>query len=222
MEKMVISVSGGIDSTTVLAKYIEEGYDIYPVAFYYGSKHNKYENAAIEEICKHYNIYDRFKLIKLTALSGLLESNLMLTGDDIPEGHYNDATMSATVVPGRNLIFISILAGYAESIGAKYIGMGMHSGDHHIYADCRPEFVEAANKTIKLSSDGKVELKVPFLNVDKSKVVAEGIALSAPYELTRTCYKDQEVSCGRCGSCCERIEAFELNGVMDPIEYESN
>ena len=143
-----------------------------------------------------------------------------MSGGEIPEGHYNDATMSQTVVPGRNLMFASILAGYAESIGFNRIALGVHKGDHEIYPDCRKEFVKALDSCIYLSTDKSVEVYTPLIDMDKIEIVQEGLDLEVPYHLTRTCYKDQERSCGVCGSCVERLEAFKLNNVKDPIEYE--
>ena len=122
------------------------------------------------------------------------------------------------------LIFLSIMAGYAESIGADTVAFGAHSGDHAIYPDCRPEFVYAANTTLYLSSDKKITIEAPFLYLDKTKILEIGYSIDEhfrpPYELTRTCYKDQPISCGKCGSCQERLEAFKNIGKIDPIEYE--
>jgi len=220
--KIVISVSGGMDSSTLLGKYLYEGFEVYPVSFTYGSKHNKYENEACKRVCEYYG-FKNVPLINLDFMGQLFESNLLSKGGDIPEGHYTEKTMTKTVVPGRNLIFASIVAGYAESIGASYIGLGVHAGDHAIYPDCRPEFIENLNNTILTSSEGKVTVSAPFLYMTKEDILVIGYGLGeyqVPYELTRTCYKDQEKSCGVCGSCVERLEGFKHIGVEDPIEYE--
>jgi len=131
--------------------------------------------------------------------------------------------MQATVVPARNLIFSSVIAGYAESVGAGAISLGVHSGDHHIYPDCRPEFVSSLNTSVLLATDKKVRVEAPFLNYTKAEIIKTGLNLKSvevPYHLTRTCYKDQELACGKCGSCFERLEAFEELGLTDPIKYE--
>ena len=158
----------------------------------------------------------------LDFIKQLFKSNLLQDQGEIPEGHYEDGNMSKTVVPGRNAIFITIMAGYAESIGAGTIAVGVHAGDHHIYADCRPDFINSMTRTIEDSSDGTVTLEAPFLSYTKLDILKIGYALTTPfpYELTRTCYKDQELSCGSCGSCNERLEAFRFLGKEDPIEYE--
>jgi len=220
MSKAIVSLSGGMDSATVLAKMIDEGYDVECIGFSYGSKHNVYENSAALEISKHYKV--PFKVYGLEGFMADLNSNLLKSGDEIPEGHYEQENMSLTVVPGRNLIFASIVASIAESRGASCIALGVHSGDHAIYPDCRPEFVEALKTVIGASTENKVEVLAPFLTGDKISIIEWGLKNNVPYELTRTCYKDQEASCGKCGSCTERLEAFELNGVKDPIEYDQN
>lgn len=221
--KAIVSFSGGMDSTTLLAYAIDkEGSkdDILAVGFYYASKHNKYENAAAQKIAEYYGI--SFELIHLDQVMGAFKSNLMLSGGEIPEGHYQDSTMSLTVVPARNIIFASILAGKAWSIGASRVYLGIHSGDHAIYPDCRPEFFYAMREAVQLGTDNRVLLEAPFLNISKADIVAIGKSLNVPYHLTRTCYKDQPIACGKCGSCYERKEAFMLNGLTDPIPYEGD
>jgi 7-cyano-7-deazaguanine synthase len=158
----------------------------------------------------------------LTDAFGDFNSNLLKSGGDIPEGHYEEESMKLTVVPGRNLIFSAIMAGLAESIGAEDIALGVHSGDHAIYPDCRPDFIISLAETVKASSDGKVKVRTPLLFEDKTSILRIGHSLNppVPYKLTRTCYKDQELSCGKCGSCQERLEAFGKLGIKDPIDYE--
>jgi len=221
--KVVLSLSGGIDSTTLCAYYLEKGYDVLPISFRYGSKHNEYENDAAVLVAQSLNVPEP-QLIDLNFIGDLFKSDLLLTGGDIPEGHYADDSMQATVVPVRNFIFASIIAGYAESIGVDIISLGVHGGDHHIYPDCRPEFIASLNTSVILATDKKVRVETPFLYCTKAEIIKTGINLKnvkVPYGLTRTCYRDQELACGKCGSCVERIEAFELVGMEDPIEYET-
>jgi len=218
MSSTVLSLSGGLDSSTLLTRLIAlEVTKVIPVIFTYGSKHNKYENQAALALCEYYKV--KPYLFDLTAVMAGFKSNLLLAGGPIPEGHYNDASMAQTVVPGRNSIFITILAGFAESMGANQVALAVHAGDHHIYPDCRPDFMAAMQTTILLSSSGKVGLYHPYLRYTKDEIVSEGLNMGTPYHLTRTCYKDQEIACGKCGSCRERLEAFELNNRQDPISY---
>jgi 7-cyano-7-deazaguanine synthase len=221
MRKVVVSLSGGMDSLTLTAYYLEHEYEVYPVIFTYGSKHNKYENEAALKICHFWDLDYRF--INLQFMSIVAKSNLMKTGGEIPEGYYEDENMKLTVVPGRNLIFASILASYAESNDINSIALGVHSGDHLIYPDCRPEFIDQLRKTILLSTENKVTVEAPFLHIDKTEILKLGYGFNniiVPYELTRTCYKDQKLSCGSCGSCTERLEAFRNIGAIDPIDYQ--
>lgn len=219
MKKAIVALSGGMDSTTVLAYMLSFGYSVQCCSFTYGSKHNQYENEAAKKVAEFYNV-PFLGIIDLSNITQFISSNLLKSGGDIPEGHYNDADMKKTVVPGRNLMFLSILAAIGESEGANVIALGIHQGDHHIYPDCRAEFFTSANETVLNSSDNKVSLVAPFINTDKTGIIAWGVEHNVPYHLTRTCYKDQILSCGKCGSCRERLEAFENNNLVDPIEYE--
>jgi 7-cyano-7-deazaguanine synthase len=220
--KVVLGLSGGMDSATLCGYFRHLGAEIHPVNFNYGSKHNKYETEAAEKIAKFYELPEIVN-IDLPFIGQLFKSNLLKTGGDIPEGHYNDASMSQTVVPGRNTIFVAIMMGYAWSIGADIVAVGVHAGDHAIYDDCRPEFIFSMQKAVVDGSGARVQLSAPFLYDNKTSILKLGYRISpaVPYELTRTCYKDQFLSCGKCGSCQERLEAFANIGRTDPIQYES-
>lgn len=226
IKKAVMGLSGGMDSSTLLGLLLDEGYEVHACLFTYGSKHNVYENQAALDVAAFYQNSGRPVIchpMDFSNLTSQFKSNLLLSGGDIPEGHYNDENMKKTVVPGRNLIFISIMAGLAESIGAGVVALGVHAGDHHIYPDCRYEFIKSADATVYLSTDRKVEIIAPFIHKDKAGIlkVGEQVTPRTPYFLTRTCYKDQPISCGKCGSCQERLEAFKLIGKEDPIQYET-
>lgn len=225
-KKVVMGLSGGMDSTTLLGLLLEQGYQVHACTFKYGSKHNPYENDAAEKVIEYYreqgfDIKDYF--FDLTGILGNLNSALLASNEeDIPEGHYADENMRKTVVPGRNMMFSSVMSSLAESIGAEMIALGVHSGDHFIYPDCRTEFVKSLDTTVFLSTDGQVSVTAPFRSDDKESILRIGYSLNpqVPYHLTRTCYKPQPVSCGKCGSCNERLEAFENIGKEDPVNYE--
>ncbi|MFA5153978.1 MAG: 7-cyano-7-deazaguanine synthase QueC [Clostridia bacterium] len=221
MQKVVMGLSGGMDSATVLGYYYDKKYQIYPLFFNYGSKHNQYEFKSALKLSEYFHT-DPLKIINLDFIGNLFKSNLLQGQGEIPEGHYNDDNMSLTVVPGRNSIFISIMVGYAESVGADTIAVGTHMGDHSIYPDCRPIFISAMNTAIQASTEEKVHIETPIQHFDKSGILKMGYSfdIPVPYELSRTCYKDQEFSCGKCGSCRERLEAFEIIGRTDPIKYQ--
>lgn len=216
--KAVVSLSGGMDSATVLAWLKAEGYEVAAYFFCYGSKHNPYEKSCAKNLAGYYGC--EFTEVDLGSIMQGIKSNLLIGQGEIPEGHYTDASMSQTVVPGRNIIFLSILAGYAWSRGANAIGIGIHQGDHAIYADCREDFFSAMSQAIELGTDGNVEIVAPFIGTDKTGILEWGFKHNVPYEFTRTCYKDQILSCGRCGSCVERLEAFRNQGKEDPVQYE--
>ncbi|MDD2260685.1 MAG: 7-cyano-7-deazaguanine synthase QueC [Clostridia bacterium] len=216
--KAIIALSGGIDSTVVLRSLLLQGYDVFPVSFFYGSKHNPYENEAAKKIAEHYGL--TLHLIDVSAVTILFESALLSKGGEIPEGHYAGENMRQTVVPSRNMIFLTILSGIAESKGISNLAIGVHQGDHFIYPDCRPEFIKSMQQTITLSSAGAVNtILTPILHMDKAQVVKWGVEMEIPFHLTRTCYKAQQLACGKCGSCVERLEAFQKNNLTDPIEY---
>lgn len=217
----LISLSGGLDSLVLLAFLATAGYKIRCVGFNYGSKHGIYERNAAREIANKYNL--RYTTIRIMEAFTDLEirSSLMRGDDPIPEGHYESETMKQTVVPGRNSIFIAMLTGMAESIGAKEVFLGIHAGDHLIYPDCRPKYFEAMSFAMAEASDGKVRIKAPFLNLKKKDIIELGLSLGAPFEMSRTCYKYQDISCGKCASCQERLAAFHELGIEDPLRYDS-
>ena len=216
--KCIVCLSGGMDSGTLLSYCIEHYGEVEAVGFIYGSKHNPYEQEAAKKLCIYYNI--QFTQIDLSNISKYLNSNLLTSGEEIPEGYYESDNMKLTVVPGRNIIFISILAGIAQSRKAQMVAIGIHGGDHAIYPDCRPSFFQAMQKAIVEGTGDEVALLAPFLMENKTSILGWGIEHKVPYGLTRTCYKAQPLACGKCGACQERIEAFANHGIMDPILYD--
>jgi len=220
-DTVVMGLSGGMDSATVLGYYVNKGYKVFPLFFHYGSKHNVHEIKSAIKLTEYY-LTEPIKIVSLDFIGKLFKSNLLDGQGEIPEGYYTDENMSLTVVPGRNSIFISIMAGYAESVGANIVAVGTHMGDHDIYPDCRKEFIIAMDNAICLSSDQKVYIETPVQELDKTGILKMGYSFDkpVPYEFTRTCYKDQILSCGKCGSCTERLEAFKNIGKEDPIKYQ--
>ena len=219
MAKAIVSFSGGMDSTTVIAAALDASMEVELVFFSYGSKHNPYEKEAAYYVAKHYGL--PITVLSLETLMEGFESNLMKTGGPIPDGHYKQKNMKQTIVPGRNIIFASVLTGVAWNLKAEEVWMGIHSGDGEIYPDCRPEFFYSIRRAIECGPDGNVSLSAPFLMGTKTTIIKWGIEHSVPYHLTRTCYKDQDIACGKCGACIARLEAFQRNELEDPIEYKS-
>ena len=217
VENLVI-LSGGIDSTTILAKVVDEfGRDrVGAINFFYGQKHVK-EMGAAKHIAEHYDV--GFLQMDLRGVFSSIEGNALTDAGKVamPEGHYTDPTMRHTVVPFRNLVFISSAAAYAGSIGARSLYMGVHAGDHPIYPDCRANFMAAAREALRIGHYEPLALETPFIDSTKAEIVEFGLQLDVPYELTWTCYDGEIKPCGKCGACIERVEAFSLNGEEDPL-----
>lgn len=217
MEKAVVTLSGGLDSATLLY-WSAKRYDVRAVTFDYGSKHNEREQSAAKEMSRRLGV--RHTLIKLPFINELFQSALLQSGGEIPEGHYEDSSMRSTVVPFRNGIMLSIAAGYAESVGAKAVLYAAHAGDHAIYPDCRPAFLKAMSEAARAGTYMNVEIKDPFIGLHKKDIVVLGNELRVPFDITYSCYKGGELHCGKCGTCVERREAFQLAGIPDPTRYE--
>lgn len=215
--QILLSLSGGLDSTVLCASFLEEHGpgSVSPVFFRYGSKHNPWEKKAAAAVAAHYNL--ALTVIDLTATFANVASALLAADSRaIPQKAYDDASMAATVVPGRNLLFASVMAAVAESRAIPHMALATHGGDHHLYPDCRPEFNTALAKVVDASTAGRVAVTVPFAAMSKANIVALGLRLNAPLRLTRSCYAAAENSCGRCGTCTERLAAFAANGAVDP------
>tara|TARA_B110000211_G_scaffold223011_1_gene272392 strand:+ start:9991 stop:10659 length:669 start_codon:yes stop_codon:yes gene_type:complete len=217
MKKLVVIYSGGMDSFTALHKAVKEGFDVYALSFDYGQKHNK-ELICAKNVCTELNV--PHKILDIKSISNLFTSSSLVSDDiDVPDGHYEAESMKSTVVPNRNMILISLAIGYAVDIEAEGIWYGAHSGDHLIYPDCRPEFVKVMDQASKVANFEPVYVHAPYLDTDKIGILKDGIKMDLDYSKTWTCYKGQEKACGTCGSCVERLEAFEKNNITDPILY---
>jgi 7-cyano-7-deazaguanine synthase len=218
--RILLALSGGLDSATLLYYALKSNRNVTPFWFSYSSKHEIYEQRAAVSICNNLSLPLTQVNLQWTFAALGIKSDLLKSGGVIPEGHYTDESMKVTIVPCRNLIFLSLLASAAESRDVKEIWIAAHQGDRPIYPDCRPDFIHSVREAINHATDGEVDVVTPFLELDKTDIVREGIRLKVPFELTRTCYKDQVTACGKCGSCTERLEAFRNNRAVDPIIYE--
>jgi len=219
MDKTILVLSGGLDSTTLLYKLKDEGRDIKTLSFFYGQKHSK-ELECAKKICQKLNVENR--QIDLSSISKLIDSSSLTSNMDIPEGHYKDENMKNTVVPNRNMIMASIAIGYAVNEGFDTVALGVHSGDHAIYPDCRPEFIQELKDIARIANYKSIDIYTPYLYKDKAEIIAEGIKLNVDYSLTWTCYKGLDKACGKCGSCVERVLAFSKNNYKDPVFYDKS
>ena len=217
--RCVIILSGGMDSTTLLYRILHEKKDIHALSFNYGQKHKKELDYA-KRTCEHLKI--PHKIIELNSLTtaGLFGQSSLTSTEAVPEGHYAADNMKSTVVPNRNMIMLSMAVAYAISLECDSVYYGAHAGDHAIYPDCRPVFVEQMQSVAAVCHYFPVKIEAPYLYQTKGDIVAEGTKLGVDYALTWTCYKGGEKACGKCGSCTERLEAFAENGLIDPIQYE--
>jgi len=222
-EKVVVIVSGGMDSCTLLRDVVSTltkipGSEVYALSFLYGQKHSRELQCAAWQ-CKKLGI--PHQIVNMKKIGKQLLSASCLTGDiPVPEGHYAEKNMVLTVVPNRNMIMLSLAIGYAVSIKAGSVWYGAHAGDHDIYPDCRKEFVEAMRVVAKLCDWNPVRIEAPYLDVDKGDIVQIGLKLGLNFKKTHTCYNGTEIACGRCSACCERVSAFVKAGAVDPVQYE--
>ena len=214
-------LSGGLDSSVLSYALKARGIPIKALTVLYGQRHSKEQGAASAIAGK---LHIEHKILALPELKQLLGSQCALVNDDlqIPEGHYEDESMQQTVVPNRNMILLSLATAWSVAMECAGVAYAAHSGDHAIYPDCRPEFAEALAAAIALCDDHPQHLLRPFVGLTKAQIVSIGARLGVPFGLTWSCYKGADVHCGRCGTCTERIEAFQLAGVPDPTMYEDS
>lgn len=215
--KVVTLLSGGLDSSVLLYKFVSGGYEVFPLVVNYGQRHSRELDSADKiSIKAGLGTPERVVLFAGTILKGSSQTE---KGIEVPHGHYADDNMAVTIVPNRNMILISLAAAYAYSIGAAGVAIAAHAGDHTVYPDCRPEFIAAAGLCVSLATGGKVELSAPFKNVYKAGIVREGHLYNCPMHLTWSCYEGGTRHCGLCATCIERREAFYIAGVEDETSY---
>jgi 7-cyano-7-deazaguanine synthase len=238
MKRAVLSLSGGMDSTGLLIHFLANGYKVSALSFDYGQKHKLELERLADNLAylkeKGYEI--EHTVLDVSQLGNLYDSALVTKDTEVPEGFYEEDNMKATVVPNRNMIFFSMIAGYALSIANREdcqvdIGLGVHSGDHAIYPDCRPEFYVEAMNAFKVGNwdSEKVSLKLPYLDGDKETILKDSVynchELNLDFDIvfanTNTSYAPDEKgrANGKTGSDVERILAFHAIGRRDPVEY---
>ena len=217
MKDSVLILSGGMDSTTMLYEYKER--IAIAVSFDYGSKHNAKELQCASYHCERLGI--NHMIIPLAFMQKYFKSSLLIGGEEIPEGSYDDENMKSTVVPFRNGIMLAIAAGIAESNGLKHVMMANHGGDHAIYPDCRPQFVDSMSQAISAGTYEHLSVLAPYTNITKTDIALRGKQLGIDYGHTWSCYKGGEKHCGKCGTCVERKEELRGAGIEDTTEYEN-
>jgi 7-cyano-7-deazaguanine synthase len=223
----IVLLSGGLDSSTTLAIAVEQGFTPYAISFRYGQRHSR-ELEAAQAIGRHFGVRDHKIIdIDLRAFGGSA-----LT-DDIAVPHERSTDemghgVPVTYVPGRNLIFLSLATAYAEVTGANDIFLGINIYDYSGYPDCRPEFLEAFQRTANLATkagaeDGRtLQYHAPLIQMSKAEIVREGTRLGVPWELTWSCYEGDAEACGTCDSCLLRLKGFAEAGLTDPLPYKQH
>ncbi|MGV1909044.1 7-cyano-7-deazaguanine synthase QueC [Agrobacterium vitis] len=217
--KILVVCSGGLDSVSLADKMAAEHELIGLISFDYGQRHKKeLDFAALA--AKRLGVLHQ--IIDMTNIGASLTGSALTDDLDVPDGHYAEETMKITVVPNRNAIMLAIAFGVAAARKADAVALAVHCGDHFIYPDCRPGFIDAFQimQAHALEGYADVKLLAPFVTVSKADIVTEGAKYGTPFDQTWSCYKGGARHCGRCGTCVERREAFHLAGVTDPTDYE--
>ena len=221
--KAIAIVSGGLDSITMAHVLKAEGYDLHLLSFDYRQRHSKeleYAKRCAEVLGA------RWSLVDLSTVAPLMAGSALTDSTPVPDGHYEAETMRVTVVPNRNAVMLAIAYAAAVSEQADIVAIGVHSGDHYIYPDCRPEFVQSFDAMERMATNGHgapgLRLYAPFVAMTKADIVRRGAALGVDYAAAWSCYRGGDLHCGTCGTCVERKEAFELAKVVDPTIYQEN
>ena len=212
--KALLVYSGGMDSPVLLYKYKEE--ISLAVTFTYGARQDEAQTACAKWNCETLGI--EHLIIPLEFIGQYFSSSILKGGAPVPHGEYSSSNMKSTVVPFRNGIMLSVAVGLAESRGLDTVLIANHSGDHTIYPDCRPGFIDAISSAAREGTWEGIKILSPFCNLTKRDIAFEGKALGVPFEKTYSCYEGSESHCGRCATCMERKEA--LRG-FDPTTYLS-
>ncbi|MBO9125638.1 MULTISPECIES: 7-cyano-7-deazaguanine synthase QueC [unclassified Rhizobium] len=217
--KTIVICSGGLDSVSLAHWIAGEQQLIGLLSFDYGQRHRKeldYAAACAKRLGVPHQIID------IRPIGSHLTGSALTDNIDVPDGHYAEETMKATVVPNRNAIMLAIAFGLAAAQKADAVAVAVHGGDHFIYPDCRPGFIDAFQTMQDAALDGyaSVNLQAPYVNATKADIVTDGEKHGTPFAETWSCYKGGARHCGRCGTCVERREAFHLAGVADPTDYE--
>ena len=220
-KRAVILVSGGLDSTTVLAMARTQGYDCYALSFDYGQRHRAELFAAQKVSAVLGDVEHKVVHLNLDSIGG---SALTDKSIDVPEEQTEG--IPVTYVPARNTIFLSIALGWAEVLGAHDIFIGVNAVDYSGYPDCRPEYIASFEAMASLATRAGVEgqtisINTPLMHLGKGEIISAGVALGVDYSLTVSCYQatDEGLACGRCDSCRLRREGFNQAGVADPTRY---
>lgn len=217
--KTVIVLSGGMDSVTLLYELLKEGKEVKAISFNYGQRHAR-ELLSARDTC--FKLGVEHKLIEMQFMRELVSNSALTSNVPVPHGHYEHESMKLTVVPNRNMIMASIAIGWAVNLDYDEVALGVHAGDHAIYPDCRPEFVNALNQVAQVANFKPISIYAPFIHIDKGDIAIVGRENGTDYSMTWTCYEGKDRPCQKCGACQERAQAFQKAGVKDPLCLTQN
>lgn len=204
--KTILVYSGGMDSTTLLYSLLHTKNTVECISFDYGQRHKK-ELISARKICASLKV--PHKIVDIKNVNALMQgSSLTSKKIAVPEGHYEDKSMRSTVVPNRNMVFLSLAIAFAVSRNFDRVAIAVHAGDHAIYPDCRPKFISLMDSVSRAANYKPIKIYAPFLHKSKKEIAVIGKKLGVPFEKTWTCYKGGHTPCGKCGACVEREEAL--------------
>lgn len=216
--KVVVVLSGGLDSTVLLHYHLHHEDEVRALSINYGQRHNTellYAQRTAEALRVPHTVVNLSDLARILPGSSQTDTSV-----PVPHGHYAAENMKKTVVPNRNMILLAVAIGHAVAHGCGFVSYAAHAGDHTIYPDCREEFAQGMDNVAQLCDWKPVSLLRPFVRFTKSEVVSIGNQLMVNYSNTYSCYEGNEMHCGRCGTCVERILAFQEACVVDPTNYK--
>ncbi|MCC6220986.1 MAG: 7-cyano-7-deazaguanine synthase QueC [Deltaproteobacteria bacterium] len=215
--KIVLVYSGGLDSTTLLFYLRRQGHEVRCLSIDYGQRHCREIESARSICCL---IGQELRVLDISQVGGLFgESALVDRNVPLPQGKYQLENMKVTIVPNRNMVFLSLAIAWAISTRSEAVAYAAHAGDRAVYPDCRPEFVADMDSVAKQCDWSSIDVIAPFIDKSKVDIVLLAASLGVPFEKTWSCYAGGEVHCGLCATCLERKEAFIGTGLVDGVQY---
>ena len=222
MSKVVVPISGGLDSSVILSIVASASSEIYTISYDYGQKHKKELLYAETQIDCYDNI-EHHNRVDLSFFKNIVTSS-SITNNNIPVAHAKDVlgdAQTVNYVPFRNMMMLSIACSYAEAVGAEIVYHGSALVDSQAgYWDGSAEFLEQINHLTALNRKNRIKIEAPLINLSKKEIISRGLDNGVRFEDTWTCYEGKELACGYCTACSSRIQGFLDNKMKDPIEYE--
>ena len=217
IKSAVVIYSGGMDSYTLLNQLVNKKIKVFALSFNYGQRHLK-ELEFAKKVCKSLKI--SHEIADISNLPSLFAGSSLTSDLEVKTGSYETDNMKNTFVPNRNMTLLSLAISYAVSLKVNDVYYGAHAGDHAIYPDCRTQFVEKMQAVALIANYEKINIKAPFLHMEKREILKIGLDLGLDYKNSWTCYLGKKLACGKCASCIERLDAFLQLNKKDPLIYQ--